>query len=843
MNFAHFAKPSRYIDSELNATGLLKRGLGDRTSQPDLVSIALAFPDVYEVGMSHLGVRLLYDIVNSLPFAFAERVFSPWSDLEEYMRRSGILLTSLESQIPLKEFDVVGFSLQYELSYTTLLNMLNLAGIPLRTAERQASRDFCPLIIAGGPCVVNPVPMSAFVDAFLIGDGEEAITELAERIRDLKLQGCLDRDSALRELSGIPGFYVPSIRPEGGAVRRRYVSDLDAAPYPVKPVVPYMSVVHDRLTIEISRGCTRGCRFCQAGLIYRPLRERSPERVLELVEQSLRNTGYEEVSFTSLSAGDYSCLLPLVREFNKRYRNRKIAVSLPSLRVAAVNREVLREIRSVRKTGFTIAPEAATARLRAVINKDFSAEEYERSLSTLFEEGWLNLKLYFMIGLPTERDEDVEAIQEMAAAAIRTAKRRTGRFVNVSVTVSPFVPKSHTPFQWQGQIPMPEMKRTMGYLRQVLMRSKIKYKGHLEEMSVLEAAFARGDERLSDLIEAAWERGCRLDGWSDFFDFSKWTEAMDRTGIDAASYAERSFDPHDALPWDVVDIGVGKEFLRREAARALTYLQTGDCRVSCAGCALDCAKGAEGAACQEPVAVARDEAARTAKGRHRDEEVVMRIRARFSKGGRLRFLSHLEVVSAITRALRRTGVPFVFSKGFHPAPRISFGPALSVGVSGEREYFDLDVNEPVDPEDLMRRVNGTLPEGLRIGAMTAVTRNVPSLSGFVRRYVYRVDAMKNGNTHPSGVWWCAEAGQATERGPLLVRRNGSAVDLSPCIAECATAVDGRGVRTVRLTLDDLDGLKVRIGEVVGAIWGEQAQELSVVRTALLGWKDGWVEPL
>lgn len=404
MNFSSFQKPSRYINNEVNSI-----------HKEASIKVALAFPDVYEIGMSHLGLKILYKIINDLPFASAERVFSPWIDLEAEMKANRILLSSMESNRPLKDFDIVGFSLQYELSYTTVLNMLYLGGIPLRAEERNNSpfnRRY-PLVIAGGPCTVNPAPMSLFIDAFLIGDGEEAVKEILDVFYRWRTEGDGKREPLLRALSEIEGIYVPFVHSSqfrvrssefsnSSLIKRRFIESLDNTPYPDNPIVPYAAIVHDRVNIEVSRGCPMGCRFCQAGMIYRPVRERSPEKALEIAENSLKNTGYEEVAFTSLSAGDYSCLLQIVKEFNKRFVKNKIALSLPSLRVASINRSILKEISAVRKTGFTIAPEAGTDRLRRVINKDFTEEDYEQAIKTLFEEGWHNLKLYFMIGLPTE---------------------------------------------------------------------------------------------------------------------------------------------------------------------------------------------------------------------------------------------------------------------------------------------------------------------------------------------------------------------------------------------------------------------------------------------------------
>ncbi len=415
MNFALFQRPTRYIDSEFNARP--KPGPVD-------VRIALAFPDTYEVGMSHLGLRILYDIVNNLPFAAAERAFAPWSDLREYMKAHDMLLASLETKRPLRDFDIVGFSLQYELSYTTVLDMLDLGGIPFRTSERLESKNNLPIIIAGGPSTVNPAPMSPFIDAFLIGEGEEAVVEMLDAVRQAKANG-EGRESILRAISNIDGFFVPHIHGNSTKIKRRFIADLDSSPFPEKQIVPYASIVHDRVNIEVARGCSMGCRFCQAGMIYRPARERSPENVLKIARNAINNTGYDEISFSSLSTGDYSCLLPLIRGFNRSFGQSRTAVSLPSLRVGSVSRDVLKEIRSVRKTGFTMAPEAATERLRRVINKDFTDEDYEKALIALFEEGWLTLKLYFMIGLPTERDEDISAISEMAMRALRIAKKNS----------------------------------------------------------------------------------------------------------------------------------------------------------------------------------------------------------------------------------------------------------------------------------------------------------------------------------------------------------------------------------------------------------------------------------
>ncbi|MCG2710122.1 MAG: TIGR03960 family B12-binding radical SAM protein [Thermodesulfovibrionales bacterium] len=586
MNFSLFQKPSRYIDNEVNS--LRKEAE---------IRVALSFPDIYDIGMSHLGLRILYKVINDLPYASAERVFHPWLDLEEEMRNKGILLSSLETKKALSDFDIVGFSLQYELSYTTVLNMLHLGGIPIKSEERAEGN--WPLIIAGGPCTVNPLPMSPFIDAFLIGDGEEAVIEILETYRRWKKEGDGKRESVLKALSQIEGMYVPSVHnpppplfSKGGAggfvVKRRFIESLDSSPYPETPIVPYTSIVHDRVNVEVSRGCTMGCRFCQAGMIYRPLRERSPENVLKIAENSLRNTGYEDVSFTSLSAGDYSCLLPLLKEFNSRFSDKKISLSLPSLRVAAVDRDILKEIKSVRKTGFTIAPEAGTERLRNVINKDFTEEDYERSLNALFEEGWQNLKLYFMVGLPTETDEDIQAIPEMIMKALRIAKSHTGRHVKINVGVSPFVPKPHTPFQWHGQENIGSIKKKMQFLKEIFRKKRFEFKGHREDMSFLEAVFARGDERLSPLIEKAWSLGCRLDAWGEIFDFQKWTQAMEETGINAAAYAEKTYGVDERLPWDIIDTGVNKDFLCKEYQRAISGEKTSDCRKVCHACGLKC---------------------------------------------------------------------------------------------------------------------------------------------------------------------------------------------------------------------------------------------------------------
>jgi radical SAM family uncharacterized protein/radical SAM-linked protein len=809
------SSPSRYINNEIN---VLKKPL-----QENSIKVALCFPDIYEVAMSHLGLKILYGIINSLPYASAERVFSPWVDLEERLRKYDIPLMSLESKTPLKEFDIVGFSLQYELSYTTVLNMLDLGKIPLRSEDRLSRKDFLPIVIAGGPCTVNPHPMAPFIDAFLIGDGEDAIVELIDKVRFCKTSGDDKRQTILREIAKIEGFYVPMIHRKDEIIRRRYVKDLDNAYYPTSPIVPYKSIVHDRINIEVSRGCTAGCRFCQAGMIYRPLRERSPEKVLHIASESLKNTGYDELSFTSLSAGDYSHLLYVVKECNRRFLGLMISLSLPSLRVSSVNQEILREIRSVRKTGFTIAPEAATDRLRRVINKDFNEEDYERALNSLFSEGWQNLKLYFMIGLPTETEEDIKAIKDMAMKALSISKKYTGKFVNISITISPFVPKPHTPFQWIGQISLEEIKRKQSYLKEILSKKKIKYKGHDENMSFLEAVFSRGDERLSNLIEEAWRQGCKLDGWSENFDFNKWLKAMEITGIDGFYYAQRSFSKEDRLPWDNINISIRKEFLLKELDNAFSGRMTADCRKVCSGCGLKCAEKNEDEKRSNEVSVYSSSTG------YKKSDATIRVRVQFSKGDTLRYLSHLETVTALLRGLRRAEIPFDFSKGFHPSPKISFGPPLSVGISGLKEYFDMDVFTPFDLKFYLNKLNETMPEGIRIKKMAVIPFDSPSLDSFIKRYEYILRSkgeirIKN-NIKDS---------------PLLVKRKGSFIDISGFIE----SIEKIGKSEVRLLLVDKDDLKVRIKEIIDLLMESNWDELDITRISLYGrLNKEWIEPL
>ncbi|MEW6002848.1 MAG: TIGR03960 family B12-binding radical SAM protein [Nitrospirota bacterium] len=834
MKLSSFQKPSRYINNEINSI-----------HKKAAVRVALAFPDLYEVGMSHLGLRILYKIINDLPFASAERVFSPWFDLEAEMRAKKIPLSSLESNSPLKDFDILGFSLQHELSYTTVLNMLYLGNIPLHSEERtrQGSTNRYPIVIAGGPCTVNPAPMSPFIDAFLIGDGEEAIEEILHTYYRWKKDGDGKRDSILLALSEIEGMYVPSIYDnpvnppispltkggvrgvkgaEGGfTIKRRIIESLDDAPYPDNPVLPYTSIVHDRINIEVSRGCSRGCRFCQAGIIYRPVRERSPARALEIAENSLKYTGYGEVAFTSLSAGDYSCLLQLLKEFNSRFSKNKVAISLPSLRVASVNHSLLKEIRTVRKTGFTIAPEAGSERLRRVINKDFSEEDYERALRTLFEEGWLNLKLYFMIGLPTETEEDVEKIPLMALRALRIAKEYSGRFVNINIGVSPFVPKPHTPFQWYGQRPFDDLKRNKDYLRDVLPRKGFKIKGHDLEMSLLEAAFSRGNRSLATLIEAAWYLGCRLDGWTEAFDFEKWKRAMDLTGIDVMSFAQREYKEPDTLPWENIDVGVRKEFLWREYQQALSGNITSDCRKVCHNCGLEC-KDSDKLQVTLPLFSKRGHGGICRRFK------PVRIRVEFSKTGIMKYLSHLELITLMHRAMRRAEFPLEYSKGFHPSPRISFGPPLRVGIEGLSEYFDMEVVPPFDIVLNRRKLNNLLPGGIYIKNMVFIPAKTKSLDSFIRRYEYYIKCRDLEQMH-----------RFLSEKEINVQRERQIINLRSMV-EQVTQVDEE---TINLIVIDYDNAKVRLGELLLKIFNFPLKDLQITRVALYGWNGGWVKPL
>lgn len=736
-------KPGRYVGNELGAV---------RKDAPGLVSLALAFPDKYELAMSHLGLQIIYKLVNDLDFARCERVFTPDVDAEARLRELELPLFSLESGQALNEFDLIGFSISYELGFTNLLTMLQLAGVPLRSEERGEDD---PLICAGGPTCFNPEPLADFLDFFFVGDVEGSIEEI---LRIVQQRQELGRTGTLERLAKLKGIYVPSFYEATYDDQKRFAGltklneiapdrveavaadDLSSAIYPEEPLVPFEEVAHDRLAVEIMRGCGHACRFCQACMIYRPKRDRKVEDIVNYTVRALKNTGYEEVTLLSLSSSDFKQLDDLIRRLTDQLRGKHIKISLPSLRPTLRSLEMAKRISPDDRPALTFALEGGTERMREVINKQVGIEEFYRVVSDAFASGWKLIKLYFMIGLPTETETDLKGIVDVVRNAERIC-RQQHRKGSINVTISPFSPKAHTPWQWEPQIDVEEVRDKNALLRRGCRSRHLQMKWRDPELSFLEGILSRGDRRLAQVIARAQELGARFDGWSEHFDFSKWQQAFDDCDIDTAEYARaRNFE--EPLPWDHIDKGVSKEWLWRERQRSyevedLPEPLGGD--FSLADVIQPRTPAAEEILVSSP-AEKKISYGRKPKRQAGGIDVTVprsRVRLRWAKGREVRFLGHLAAVRVFERAIRRAQIPVAYTQGFHPRQRLSFGPPLTLGHTAAGEYFDLQLESPF-ADQMLQKLNENLPVGFQVMEGRALMGKSPSLSAVINLAGYEV---------------------------------------------------------------------------------------------------------
>lgn len=825
-------KPGRYVGGEWNE--IRKDPARVRTR------VALAFPDVYEIGMSYLGQKILYALLNKDRDVAAERVFAPWPDFERELRASGIPLGTLESGTPLRAFDLVGFSLLYELNYTNVLTVLDLGGIPLTSAERGEGD---PLVVAGGPAAFNPEPVADIFDLVFLGDGEEGFPEIVAAVADTRRRG-VPRRERLRELARIPGVYVPSLyeagpepgspllvpRPGPGApasVRKRLVGDFARSFFPEKIVVPSLRVVFDRVAVEAARGCPQSCRFCQASSLYFPHRPKDARVIHATAIRSLRQTGYEDLSLTALSVGDHPRLEEVVRALMDELAREKVGLSLSSLRPGRLSRDLVENILKVRKTGFTLVPEAGTERLRAVIDKKLDDGEIRDALTHAFEGGWKLVKLYFMAGLPTETDEDLDGIVALVRDALDLGRTILGSYPRIHVSLSSFIPKPHTAFQWLGMDDADVLAGKLASVRAELRRHRtVEVKTHAVATSVLEAVFSRGDRRLGRVLLDAWKRGARFDGWDDKLDAGAWSAAFAAAGIDRRDYLG-PLAREAALPWDVAETGLKKSHLSREFDAALRAERSPGClERACADCG-----GCDTRAWKSPVRAAKIEPLPPAGGAAGEpSDDVLRYRAFYSKKGKARYLSHIDLIHVLQRSFRRAGIEVRKTQGFHPKMDFTYGPALPLGAEALKEVLEFRAARRLDEREFLARVNKSLPGGIRFSSLEAVGPSAPSLFNAMERLAYSVD-WRAGELAAA---WQAKSGPDGGPPPPLTAAalKAAIVRFKGSRPEAAALGFGVRGRRLRLEMPPTPAKGLRVQDVVREVFGVEDPVFLIRRDAV-----------